>query len=68
MVDKETFTLVQFQNVCHIIVGQIEVTDIKILYHTLLMDRLWNDNNATLDKIAQTNLSSRFPILFTNSC
>lgn len=31
MVDKETFTLVQFQNVCHIIVGQIEVKDIKIL-------------------------------------
>ena len=46
--EKQTFSTIQCFNRCHILSIQCEIKHVKILLHTILMNRLRDDNNIAL--------------------
>ncbi len=67
MIDNFAMTNIQLGNFLHIFVRKLEVPNSKVLLHTLLVNRFWNNRYPSLDVPAQGYLSGSFAILLTNS-
>lgn len=64
-----TDTSIAFKAVdlCHIIVSQFKVKDIEVSGNAIFGNRLWNNDVATLNLIANQNLCWRFVVFLRNS-
>lgn len=63
--EEEAFAAIQGFNSSHIFRCQCEIEKVKILLHTILMNRFWNDDDITLEQEAKgslrSGLASEFP-------
>lgn len=58
---------VEPRNLRHILAAELEIPDIHILFHALLVDRFGDDGDASLDVPAQGYLGSTLAVLLADS-
>ena len=61
--DDLTVSHIQRGNRLHILLGKLEIPNIEVLFHTVPVDRLWNNYHAPLDVPAQGDPGGRFAVL-----
>ena len=66
MVKEETVGGVEIGNLLHVLSFKIEVEEIQILFHSFLMNSLWDDDYVALQQPAQGYLCSSLAIFLAN--
>ena len=66
MVEEEAMGGVERSNLLHILSIKIEVEEIQILFHSFLVDGLWDDDYIALQQPAQGYLCSSLTIFLAN--
>lgn len=57
----EVFATIQSFNFCHFFCGQCEIEEVKVLLHTIFVNRFRNDNHIILKEETKGCLCSSFP-------
>lgn len=63
MREKQTAAQVKLAYALHVLAVESEVEYVDVLLHALFVDRLWDDNDASLDEVSQCHLGSTFAVL-----
>lgn len=66
MGEEQALSGVQLLDLRHLTGSQLEVKDVKILLHPILVDRLGNDHHIALQQEAQSDLGGAFAVLRTD--
>lgn len=64
----EVFATIQNFNFCHFFCGQCEIEEVKVLLHTIFVNRFRNDNHIILKEEMKGCLCSSFSVFFINLC
>ena len=66
MVKEETMGGVERSNLLHVLSIKFEIEEIQILFHSFLVDGLWDDDYVALQQPAQGYLCSSLAIFLAN--
>ena len=66
VVEEETLSLVKLLNLTDFIRRELEIEDVEILLHALIVDGLGNDDHALFYQEAQARLSYCLTVLLTD--
>ena len=66
MIEEEAVGGVEIGNRLHVLCIKIEVEEIQILFHSFLVDGLWDDDYIALQQPAQGYLCSSLTIFLAN--
>ena len=64
----EVFATIQSFNFCHFFCSQCEIEEVKVLLHTIFVNRFRNDNHIILKEETKGCLCSSFSVFFINLC
>ena len=64
----EVFATIQSFNFCHFFCGQCEIEEVKVLLHTIFVNRFRNDNHIILKEETKGCLCSSFSVFFIDLC
>ena len=63
----EVFATIQSFNFCHFFCGQCEIEEVKVLLHTIFVNRFRNDNHIILKEETKGCLCSSFSVFLAKT-